>query len=221
MALLPDGRLVASANGDFLCGDPVEQKFACAILIQVELSNGVVSIVGIMGESETTCGRFPDLTYDAATDTLYAYGDFCSDGPEGLYTVNKSTGLATPVGGFSGFVSGGNGLAINPNNSIMYGTPNDFECLVTFDLLTGAGTCIPGSNGDQTNTTNALDFGPNGLLYGSLKEDGVNSLVTIDITDGNTSIIGQTALGLDAIAFGPPGVFISKVVNKSNVPTLS
>jgi len=219
MAFLNDGRLVASANGDDICG-------SCAVLIEINRKTGVGTLIGEMDNNITgDCARFPDITYDTTTDTLYAISGSpgqCVPGRR-LHTVNTTTGAATPVGVVSGFGGGGNGLAKDPITGALYFTPQSGNSLVILDPVTGAGTSVPGSEGNVAPRINALDFSPEFLgtqLYGSLRDAsgnfGPNSasyLVIINIENGQTALIGPTAQGLDAIVFQTPAI--------RNVPTLS
>ncbi|MGH7851414.1 MAG: hypothetical protein ACREOP_14045, partial [Thermodesulfobacteriota bacterium] len=74
MAVLGDGRLVGSANAD-ANGDRI------SILIEIDPATGAGSLIGTIGNNNLDgCGRVPDLTYDAATDTLYGIGFRCIPG---------------------------------------------------------------------------------------------------------------------------------------------
>ncbi len=201
LAFLPYDRLVGTARGDYLFGG-----VTTAILIEINRFTGAGTLIGVVDDVNTGCGRMPDITFDPISDTLYAYSDNCDLGSEGLYTIDPLTGAGTSVGA-SGFSGGGNGLALNPVTRILYATPGDNNSLITISTTTGAGTEVVGSTGNVSPTLNALDFHPNtNILYGSLKDDSASSLaylVTIDTTDGTTTKISSTPTitGLDAIAF--------------------
>jgi hypothetical protein len=219
LAFLTDGRLVASANAD-VDGQVI------AILIEIDPSTGAGTYIGELGNfnNDGECGRMPDLAFSCELNQLYGYGDFCSGDTEGLYLINPDNADAVSIGP-SGYHGGGNGLAIQARTLTTFGTPFDNLSLITINLNTGAGTEIPGSAGNVPNAINALDFNPQtGVLYGSFRDfndfvstEFLSYLVTINTSDGTTTIIGQTVLGLDAIAFDDNCM----VIIPAEVPTLS
>lgn len=215
MAILGNGRLVASANGDALFGD------GTAIYIEIDPKTGAGKLLGIIdqnggGQAKAIrtgiipneiigpggdCGRMPDLTYDPVNDILYGYSDQCNN-VEGLWIINKLNGFGTPVGP-SGFTDGGNGLAIDPNTGRLFAKPNDANGLVELDPETGAGTIISGTAGNLPSSINAMDFNPvTGQLFGSLNAGSLSYLVTIDTATGLADTLGESIAGLDAIVFG-------------------
>lgn len=206
MACLADGRLVASARGD-----AVVSPGPSAILIEIDPVSGAGSLIGTIGDLNAgdDCGRMPGLTYDGVSGNLYAYGDFCNAGFEGLFTVDPNTGAGTSVGP-TGYSGGGNGLAAEPGTGTLYATPFDFGSLITINPVTGAGTDVPGSAGNVPFRVNSLTFDPgSGALYGSWNDSTVSGesyLVTINTADGFTTTVGTTVTNLDAISFpcGPP-----------------
>ena len=217
LEILPDGRLVASANAD-AGGDNI------AVLIEINRNTGAGSLIGILGNGSNPgeCGRMPDLAFSSDSDQLYGYSDNCNGDVEGLWLINPDNANATSVGP-SGFTSGGNGLAIRPGTSTIFGTPIDANGLITLNPVSGAGTVIPASVGNVPNRINAMDFNPEtGVLYGSFRDvnnivgNGVeNYLVTINTLNGTTTVIGRTVLGLDAI------VFVDESTVLTSIPTLS
>ena len=97
------------------------------------------------------------------------------------------------------------GIEFFAPDGTLYATPFDDLCLVILDQGSGAGACVPGTEGNVLNRINALDFCPDtGVLYGSWKNaetDGAYSLVTLDLTTGLPVTSVPTVTGLDAIAF--------------------
>ncbi|MCA9808893.1 MAG: IPTL-CTERM sorting domain-containing protein [Candidatus Dadabacteria bacterium] len=204
LEVLPGGRLVGSAHTNTEGG-------SAAVLIEIDRDTGAGSLIGILGDSSNPgeCSRMPDLAFSCDLDRLYGYSDSCSGNTEGLHIINPDNGFAFSIGP-SGFENGGNGLAIQPGTSNIFGTPIDATGLVILNRITGAGTIIPASVGNVPNAINAMDFNPEtGVLFGSFKDfedilgngDRESYLVTINILDGNITVIGQTILGLDAIVF--------------------
>lgn len=197
LAFLPDGRLVASVNGD-----TVVPPGPVALLIEIDVNDGSGTLIGTIADTNAgSCGRIPDISYDVTRNTLFGYADNCSGDPEGLFTINPVTGAGTSVGA-SGYAGGGNGLAAQPGTGTLYATPFDNQSLVTINPVTGLGTDVAGSAGNVSFRVNALDFHPEtGDLYGSYNSGGITYLVTIDLADGTTTQIGETILGLDALIF--------------------
>ena len=231
MAFLGDGRLVGTFRAEGLVEEDAEEpgiSFVQAGLIEIDPETGAGTFIGLVGDNTTTCGRMPDITYDATTNTLYGYGDFCAGGLEGLFTIDPSTGVGTSVGP-SGFTGGGNGMAIDPGDGTIYHTPFDNGSLVTLNPMTGAGTEIPGSAGNVPFRVNSLAFDASGTLFGSFNGGGGGGsvggddagpsghfLVTIDTTDGTTTTVGISATGLDGLVFAPTG---GGGINVLEVPT--
>lgn len=256
LAILSDGRLVASANADVGGGGgggggegggefllpPQNEKIA--VLIEIDRNTGAGSLIGVLGNNsiEGECGRMPDISFEDSTKTLFGYSDACSGIDkiidldarfieyEGLYIIDPDNADVNFIGP-SGFLDGGNGMAVRPSDGTIFHTPADADGLVILNRNTGAGTVIPASMGNVPTTIGALDFNPeNGELYGVLKnnrrgfemmkgvdvdlsnEGNSTYLIIIDQTNGITDMVGPTVDGLDAI------VFAEEV---SQVPTLS
>lgn len=240
LEILPDGRLVASANMDEGGGGQMG-GIAVAVLIEIDKDTGAGTLIGVLGRGDIQgeCGRMPDISYDSNTGTLFGYSDNCGGGGfeevearlinyEGLYIINPNNADVNFIGP-SGFFDGGNGMAVRPTDGTIFHTPNDANGgLVILNRNTGQGTIIPGSEGNVPQIIGALDFNPQtNTLYGALKPEGrkgdgpeelalneteVDSLVIINQTNGVTTIVGPSVPGLDAIVFAQ-GV--------SQVPTLS
>lgn len=231
LEMLPDGRLIASANAD-------TENEAVAVLIEIDKTTGAGTLIGVLGNSENfgECGRMPDISYEDSTNTLFGYSDSCRGGMEeivesgfdnfeGLYIINPDNADVNFVGP-SGFTDGGNGLAVRPTDGRIFNTPIDANGLVILNRNTGAGTVIPASVGNVPIKIGALDFDSNNVLYGVFKEEKrrmaeaeLNGeeeprtfLIILNQSNGLASTVGQTVDGLDAIVFAE-GV--------SQVPTLS
>ncbi|HBN26449.1 MAG TPA: hypothetical protein DD405_03150 [Desulfobacteraceae bacterium] len=209
MAVLGDGRLVASARAD-ANGDRI------SILIEIDPLTGQGTLIGTIGNNEEGgCGRTPDLTYDAATDTLYGIGFRCIPGNSHgniteLLRINQTTGLGTTIGQ-TGFFGGGNGLAISAGGTLFSSEDEEF---LTLNPLTGQGTLV--ANHDQGDfVMSAMDFHPRTRELFGIEfrfSDGAD-LVTVNTSTAVTTEIGELPPCSDALVF-----FTS---SPSNVPTLS
>ena len=213
MAFLRDGRLVGSASAD-ANGDRI------SILIEIDPFTGQGSLIGTIGNNNLGgCGRVPDLTYDAATDTLYGIGFRCVPGGDHsgiteLLRINQATGEGTTIGQ-TGFFGGGNGLAIRRSGGTLFSSENlDF---LTLNLLTGQGTLVA-NHPLIEDVMSALDFHPItgelfGIEFGFGDPDNPTFLVTVDTSDAVITRIGELPVCSDALVFFP--------LTPRNVPTIS
>ncbi len=200
MAQLGDGRLVGSARAD-ADGDRI------SILIEINPLTGTGTLIGTIGNNnEGGCGRVPDLTYDAATDTLYGIGFRCIPGDSHggiteLLTINQNTGEGTTVGQ-TGFFGGGNGLAISPGGTLFSSENEEF---LTLDPDTGQGTLVANHPPPGDFVMSAMDFQPEtGDLFGvafRFGEGFPTDLVTINTATAVLTTILELPVCSDAMVF--------------------
>jgi hypothetical protein len=146
LAQIGDGRLIAAGRADS-GGDKI------SILIEINPRTGNGRLIGTSGSSAGPgCGRINDLTYDHATDTLYATGIQCFGAADTfdvtLLTINPDTGTQTIIGE-TGFNLSGNALAIDGSGTLFStgGCTNDaLNVLYTIDPQTGLGTFVTNVN---------------------------------------------------------------------------
>lgn len=202
MAVLGDGRLVGSANAD-ANGDRI------SILIEIDPFTGQGSLIGTIGNNNLGgCGRVPDLTYDASTDTLYGTGFRCIPGNSHggiteLLRIDQTTGQGTTIGQ-TGFFGGGNALAIMRTGGTLFSSENlDF---LTLNPLTGQGTLVANHPFIEF-VMSAMDFSPaTGELFGiefGFDEGFPTNLVTVNTTNAVISRIGELPVCSDALVFLP------------------
>ena len=218
LEFLGDGRLVGSA------ADDPAQGPKRSVLIDINPETGAGSLIGQISDASNPgeCGRAPDLTYDSATDTLFATADNNCPMDDSLQTINQATGLGTLIGPYAPFDGGGNGIAINDNDVIFVTASYD---LITVDPQTGAPTKVADIDTDIGNNTfivlNALAYHPiTGELYATTVDSGRTSpnrgestLVILDTATGATQIVGDLPNCSDGLVF--------RLSNTRNVPTLS
>lgn len=174
-------------------------------LVTIDTTTGNTVVVGNIGI---------ELPHASAIDlgdgTLYVVGlDSSQDCQSFLYTVNKSTALATLVGPI-GFRNVGS-LDFDPVTGTLYGATGGDAAdgvLITIDSATGLGTFVA-----DTIWTSAMSFDSDGQLYAvdSGPYPGNDSaLYIIDVSDGTSSLIGSmevdNVLGLVFGAGGTPVV---------------
>jgi|GEM_PF-1388843 len=214
MAVLGDGRLVGSAIAD------AGSDFI-SILIEIDPLTGAGSLIGTIGNNNLGgCGRVPDLTYDAATDTLYGIGFRCIPGNghgniTDLIRIDQATGQGTIIGQ-TGFFGGGNALAVRGDGTLISSEGNGAVLnILTLDPLTGQGTVIASRNVNAL-VYNAFDFSPvTGELFGIEFTflDLPTLLVTVNTSNAESTAIGELPGCSDALVFF--------TIPPRNVPTLS
>ncbi|GJM16310.1 MAG: hypothetical protein DHS20C13_16370 [Thermodesulfobacteriota bacterium] len=219
LAFLGDGRLVASAQADV--GDVMN-----AIFIEINPLTGQGSLIGPIGDDETPgeCGRAPDLTYDPATDTLFAIGRRCVDFDNNdsvLMEINQITGLGSIIGNIDDG-GAGNGLAIRADGTLFWATNvqgPDGARLFTINPATGQATQVTAFSQEFPNL-GAFAFHPvTQVLFASSLNPLAPlsfpnaSLETVNTTTGLLTLVGQLPDCTDAIVFSQQ--------TPSNVPTLS
>ncbi|MBT8189706.1 MAG: hypothetical protein KJO29_04710 [Bacteroidia bacterium] len=182
------------------------------ILVKMNRSTGSVSTIGNLGVSNVEAIAF---TEDATT--LYAAnaGDFGTlDLNSGTFTSIGSFGTGTGDQGSVDF-NDADGLMLDATTGIVYaterygdgGAPAD----VLFQVNTSTGSHVNGAfGGDDYVTIQPVTFGGttyydiddiavdpvSGQMYGIANNGGgINLLVTIDKTNGNTSIVGTFNIG--------------------------
>lgn len=213
MAVLGDGRIVASANSDL-----PQQKIA--VLIEINPFTGQGALIGQIGDETNPgeCGRVPDLTYDPATDTLYGAGKQCNDGGGNvdetrLLEINPNTAQATIIGN-TGEDLAGTGLAMSPGGTLfLAGNSGNSLPIVNGQLFT-----INPANAQITSNTplipmtfaspNGMDFDPDtGVLFSS-DSNAPNTfgwgLETVDTQTGVLTLIGPLPDCFDALVFFQP-----------------
>jgi hypothetical protein len=143
-----------------------------------------------------------DLTFDS-TGTLYGWlVPFSAD----LHTIDLTTGAATLVGD-AGIGTFGSGLAADAGDTLYLAGDGVDGILHTVDRTTGVPTPVTTLTGGPAGfgtPIGALDFNPNGVLYGVNLAFGGGvpaHLVTIDPGTGGVANLGQSVDHLDAIAF--------------------
>ena len=199
LAQIGDGRLVAAARAD-ANGDKI------SILIEINPRTGQGSLIGTSGSSNGAgCGRINDLTYDPATDTLYATGIQCDSAPNDfdvrLLTIDPDTGAGTIIGE-TGFINlAGNALAISSNGTLFSsgGCPNKNYSI---NPQTGVGTFLSNIAGSCGPIFNSATFSPfTGEFLGTFNDFPVTELTVLNTNTGDITSIGQLPDCADGLAF--------------------
>lgn len=161
-----------------------------------------------------SAGFMAGLAYDPSADIFYG----TTTGSDGLYSINRATGIATFIGDLG--VGLMHGLAFDSLNGRLFGTfGNNLQTgsttsfrnfLYEIDTSTGAATAI-GEIG------NFLEFGidtvsglaydtTNGVLYGSLSgpwltNGPIGGLISIDTATGTGSLIAGIERNIEGLAY--------------------
>jgi hypothetical protein len=177
-------------------------------LITIDRTTGQGTVVGPFGIPGQTMA---DLTF-TSDGTLYGWLEGSADD---LHTIDVTTGHATLVGD-SGLSTFGSGLTANAANVIFFAGSGDDGALRTIDRTTGLPTTVATLTGTQGASVAALAFDATGVLFGVALLGGPEpaSLTTINIATGEVTVLGDSVVGLDAIAFDAP-------VPVQAIPTLS
>ena len=142
----------------------------------------------------STDNQVPDMTF-SASGVLYAWSECqssaCTNNDD-LYTINTSTGAATFVGE-SGISTSNRGLAFSPMGDLYLKSGSQLSIL---DPLTGQSISLGATLDASTN--NALAFNPSGVAYSISRTGATTRLVTLNLTTGTVTDIGD--MGTGAIA---------------------
>jgi len=142
--------------------------------------------------------------FTAPTGTLYFITGAGGNGKGLLYTLDPAT-LATTLIGDTGLLWTTT-LAVNPLTRKMYITSYDTDNLYEVNPATAETTLI-GALGDRAMPD--ITFGPDGTLYGW---DVNQDLLTIDISTGTATAIGESTIGaitwLTGVAFDDGTLFV-------------
>lgn len=161
-------------------------------LLQINVNTGASTLIG------TTGIQVPDMAF-SSNGTLYAWGEFepTFSFSDNLYTIDTSTAVATLVG-FSNIGTSNTGLAFDQNGALWVKSGDQ---LYSVNAVTGVGTF------DKTlseNPNNALAFDENNTAYSVLRSDGNSFLVSVDLSTGVVTTIGDMGVsGISALAFAP------------------
>ena len=205
LVTLDDGRLLASAR----------QGSDTSILIEINPFTGSGSLIGVLGNNNNPneCGRFPGLTYDSASNTLYGIGINCDGLTRNLFTINPLTAQVTNIGPLNiGGGFGGNGLAIRDDGTLFGSSFAGTNLnLFTVNPNTGAANLVGVMDTSGLNPegvgVNGLDFHPiTQELFASsvVGEPGINDsfLLTIDESaPPSFNVVGETLDCFDGLVF--------------------
>lgn len=164
------------------------------VLLTIDTTTGSGTEVGPLGVRDFT----QDISFRNADGTLFSYTG------GNIFTIDTTSGAATLVGNTGSFRSG-NGLAFSASDTLYNANESDLR---TVDQTTGAVTFVTNMNYPNpplvpSSRANGMDFDSStGIVWASVVDGSniTNYLATIDITNGNVTVIGQTVRGLDALA---------------------
>lgn len=167
-------------------------------LITIDRATGQGTVVGAFGIASQTMA---DLTF-TRDGTLYGWLVPSDD----LHTIDVTTGQATIVGDSGLSNQAGAGLAANAADAIFFaGLQGLGPLLRTIDRSTGLSTTVAPVTVAPDRVVAALAFDSAGILFGVAltQHGGSASLITINTSTGQATVLGDSVSRLDAIAFGP------------------
>ena len=158
-----------------------------------------------------TIPKCADISFSPINGKLYCI----SPGASTLYTLEKTTGVATKVGDTGLAAGGGVGgaLAVSPSDGTIFA--GTFFALFTLSpddgtILTAKSWVFPSDWSDVNCRPSAFAFDNANTLYASFicadklsGEDIGAFLATVNTENGQVTQIGPTVASLDAIAFAP------------------
>lgn len=195
-----------AALAALVCALPIQAALAATLFATLGAGGGTSSLVELnpaTGALVRTIGNVGYLvngmTFDTTTGTLYATTSTNSAAhPDGLITINMTTGAGTPVGTGAGQLV--NVPAVNSAGQL-FGWTEDTDDLVIWNKAAGTVT-VPGNSGVGT-AQQSLAFDNNNVLY-LLNDD--SDLYTINTTTGLATLLG-TIPNLGANGIGHHGDF--------------
>lgn len=177
-------------------------------IITIDPNSGAEQLVGTLPAGTVIALEF-------VGDTLYGiYLD--SEDISKLVTLDHANNGALTILGSTGY-SRVDGLAYDLPTGRMYGVATGLQGseLITIDLTTGLGTSV-GPTGSSSQIV-ALEFGPDGQLYGATSSNG-GTLVTINTTNGEATEVGTIGAAADQTATLAHGPSLSRVSGLAFVP---
>lgn len=160
----------------------------------VDTFTGTSTEVGSLGEWSVEAMDYgPDgLLYATVENGCWVHGN-----ANMLATIDPTTLTVNPIG-FIGF-DDVDALAFSPDGELFGVSVASYE-LITIDPITGAGTSVGLLTGLPGSFLGAIEFRPDGILYGIDMADaggGPSSLWTIDTDTAAASLVGP--LGFDSV----------------------
>lgn len=170
-------------------------------LITINMISGEGSVVATMFTGASTGRVIADIAIDRDTGILYGWSENVDD----LATINKSTGEVTIVSN-SGIDSFGDAMSINSSGTLYLIPEGEGGNIYTVNKTTGAAssTGILVTYDDNGEAFNAGSFSHEDIFYAIYNKefDGeTRPLVTINLSTGQVSKIGDTLSGMDALCW--------------------
>jgi hypothetical protein len=193
-------------------------------LFTINPCTGLGSVIGTSQYESIDFDNPQDISFRKSDNTLFA--TLFGEGPDGLATINTTTGAPTLVATLTSGSQGG-GLAFSATGTLFTAlNPNLYTVNTTNGALTPVGTLtFPNIFVVDSSSITAMDFQPNsGTLFGAASTSVVaeeekastapirnggpptqpaNFLVTVNTTTGAVTSVGQTETGMNSIAFSP------------------
>ncbi|MBI3992673.1 MAG: hypothetical protein HY342_05330 [Candidatus Lambdaproteobacteria bacterium] len=169
--------------------------------------NTTTGVATMLADNSNATSGMPGLAMNASGSIFTMQGD-----GDALYSVDPTTGAATPIGSGLGASFGGNGMTFDSSDTLFVGSGNALYSVNTTD---GTGTSVgpfmftgfsvtPGTSHYLV----AMSTRPSdGTIFGLLKESnptGANSyLVTVNTSTAEITFVGQTDARYDGLVFIP------------------
>ena len=172
-----------------------------ARLLAIDPETGVGAPIGELFDGAINHNSTADCTF--VGDRMVGWSESGDDPIE----INTTTGAATVIGD-SGVSSSGSGIATAPDGTVYFVPGRVNGSLYTINPTTGIGFEGPTLSGGTYDNLNSIAY-LNGVLYGIDTQDmgSINSLqvlVSIDVTTGVMTPIGDLPTGIDSLVGSVP-----------------
>jgi len=159
-------------------------------LYTLNQSTGAATLVGPLMDSGGNAYGLTGMVWDASTSTLYgATNNGSPTAPGTLVTVNRNTGLITPIAAFGAGAMAD--ITIQPGTGTMFGwQAAGNHGLFTIDKATGATTAVGAPIGSGFFGGGGLSFASGGALYSAPAGSQTNDLRSVDPVTGVHTVIG-------------------------------
>lgn len=193
--------LVYEAHAGFLYTIASESN----TLQRIDTNTLGITNVGVLGVPF----EYGGLAYDSSQEILYGVN---GRGAQSLFTVDQTTGQATPVGNHG--VTDLFGLAYDSQNDVLYGTQFDFNGqFISLNPTTGAATNV----GTIANRIGGLTYDSrNDRLIGI--QDVAGDLFEIDRANGNQTLLLDGPANNDSgLAYDPENDLFWNIDSRGNL----
>jgi DNA-binding beta-propeller fold protein YncE len=192
---------LAFDRGGRLYGLTTYDSTAPNSLVRIDPNDGAITVIGATGLASMYEG---DLAFDPVSGQLYALYD--THPAQTLFTVDLTSGRATPVGTFSGVAVADISAMGFDQAGQLFAIETEHDLVLRIDKTNATIlSSVPLSH--PLGYTAGLAYHPEQERWyvADGNQDGTNTLYTIDLGTGRMTIVGgtQIATGISGLVFRP------------------